>query len=80
MWENVIDNGQARNTVPHKKKKTFFFIRFTISQYCLNTMIQVFGELQGKLQDILRAVKAIVAARKKTRGAARTADGMDAEY
>ena len=41
--------------------------------------IQVFGELQGKLQDILRAVKAIVAACKKTRGAARTADGMDAE-
>ena len=64
-----------------KKKKSFFFIRFTIShtQYCLNTMIQVFGELQGKLQDILRAVKAIVAACKKTRGAARTADGMDAE-
>jgi hypothetical protein len=44
-----------------------------------DTQIQVFGELQRKLQDILRAVKAIVAARKKTRSAARTADGMDAE-
>ena len=29
--------------------------------------------------NILRAVKAIVATRKKTRGTARTADGMDAE-
>ena len=44
-----------------------------------DTQIQVFGELQGKLQDILRAVKAIVAARKKTHSAAHTADGMDAE-
>jgi len=44
-----------------------------------DTQIQVFNELQGKLQDVLKAVKAIVAARKKGRrksGAAGTnADG-----
>ena len=44
-----------------------------------HTQIQVFGELQSKLQDILRAVKAIVAAHKKTCSMAHTADGMDAE-
>ena len=44
-----------------------------------DTQFQIFNELQGKLQELLRAVKAIVAARKKTRGAARNADGMDAE-
>ena len=32
------------------------------------TQIQVFNELRGKLQDVLKAVKAIVAARKKGRG------------
>ena len=49
----------------------------------LKTQIQVFNELRGKLQDVLKAVKAIVAARKKGRrksGAAGTnADGMDGE-
>ena len=30
-----------------------------------DTQIQVFNELRGKLQDVLKAVKAIVAARKK---------------
>ena len=48
-----------------------------------DTQIQVFNELRGKLQDVLKAVKAIVAARKKGRrksGAAGTnADGMDGE-
>ena len=32
------------------------------------TEIQLFNELRGKLQDVLKAVKAIVAARKKGRG------------
>ena len=48
-----------------------------------DTQIQVFNELLGKLQDILKAVKAIVAARKKGRGKSGTAgtnaDGMDNE-
>ena len=43
-----------------------------------DTQIQLFGELQTKLQDILWVVKAIVAARKKTCGMAHIADGMDA--
>jgi hypothetical protein len=30
--------------------------------------MQVFNELQAKLQDILKAIKAIVAARKKAEG------------
>src|ERR1700720_92880 len=46
-----------------------------------DTQIQVFNELRGKLQDVLKAVKAIVAARKKGRGksgaAGTNADGMD---
>jgi len=50
----------------------------------LKTQIQVFNELWGKLQDVLKAVNAIVAARKKGRrklGAAGTnADGMDGEW
>ena len=45
--------------------------------------IQVFNELLGKLQDILKAVKAIVAAHKKGQGKSGTAgtnaDGMDGE-
>ena len=48
-----------------------------------DTQIQVFNELRGKLQDVLKAVKAIVAARKKGRGksgaAGTNADGMDGE-
>jgi hypothetical protein len=46
------------------------------------TQIQVFNQLQGKLQDIVKAVKAILAARKKGQGKSRTADNandMDAE-
>ena len=41
------------------------------------TQIQVFNQLQGKLQDIVKAVKAIVAARKKGRGKSRMADNAD---
>ena len=37
--------------------------------------LQIFNELRGKLQDLMMAVKAIVAARKKGRGG--TADGID---
>ena len=48
-----------------------------------DTQIQVFNELRGKLQDVLKAVKAIVAAQKKGRGklgaAGTNADGMDGE-
>ena len=48
-----------------------------------DTQIQVFNELRGKLQDVLKAVKAIVAAGKKGRGksgaAGTNADGMDGE-
>jgi len=40
--------------------------------------LQIFNELRGKLQDILRVVKAVVAARKKGRGGAGDAE-MDAE-
>jgi hypothetical protein len=47
------------------------------------TQIQVFNELWGKLQDVLKAVKAIVAALKKGQGksgaAGTNADGMDGE-
>ena len=39
--------------------------------------LRIFNELRGKLQDIMMAVKAIVAARKKGRGG--TADGMGGE-
>ena len=43
--------------------------------------LQIFNELRGKLQEILMAVKAIVAARKKGRGRtlAADADGMGGE-
>jgi hypothetical protein len=41
--------------------------------------LQIFNELWGKIQDILRSAKAIVAARKKCQGGAGNADGMDAE-
>jgi len=41
---------------------------------------QIFNELRGKLQDILRAVKALVAARKKGWAMASNADEMDAEW
>ena len=41
--------------------------------------LQIFNELRGKLQDILMAVNAIVAARKKGRSGTRTADGMGGE-
>jgi len=44
-----------------------------------DTQLQIFNELRGNFQDILRAVKAIVAARKKGRGGAGDADGTDAE-
>jgi len=42
---------------------------------------KIFNELRGKLQDILMAVNAIVAARKKGRSGTRTADrdGMGGE-
>ena len=43
-----------------------------------DTQLQIFNDLQENFQDILRAVKAIVAARKNGRGGARNADGMDA--
>ena len=39
--------------------------------------LQIFNELRGKLQDLMMAAKAIVAARKKGRGG--TADGMGGE-
>ena len=42
------------------------------------TQLQIFNDLQENFQDILRAVKAIVAARKNGRGRAGNADGMDA--
>jgi hypothetical protein len=48
-----------------------------------DTQIQVFNKLQGKLQDVLKAVKAIVAAWKKGSGksgaVSTNADGMDGE-
>jgi hypothetical protein len=47
-----------------------------------NTDIQAFNQLQAKLQDILRAVKANVGARKKGRGksdGASNEDEIDAE-
>ena len=44
-----------------------------------DAQFQIFNELQGKLRDILRAVKALVAAQKKGRAAASNADEMDAE-
>jgi hypothetical protein len=43
------------------------------------TQMQVFNELQAKLQDILKAVKAIVAACKKGQGKSGAGDGMDVE-
>jgi len=45
-----------------------------------DAQLQIFNELRGKLQDILRAVKALVAARKNGRAAASNADEMDAEW
>ena len=47
-----------------------------------DTEIQVFNQLQAKLQDVLKAVIAIVGASRKGRGKsgeASNADGMDAE-
>ena len=44
-----------------------------------DAQFQIFNKLRGKLQDILRAVKALVAAHKKGRAAASNADEMDAE-
>jgi len=41
--------------------------------------LQIFNELQGKLQDILRAVKAIVVACKKGQGGAGDRDDMNTE-
>jgi hypothetical protein len=41
--------------------------------------LQIFNELRGKLQDILKAVKAIVAARKKGRSGRADADGIGGE-
>ena len=45
-----------------------------------DAQLQIFNELRGKLQDILRAVNALVAARKNGRAAASNADEMDAEW
>ena len=47
-----------------------------------DTQLKIFNELQGKLQDILKAIKGIVAARKKGwgTGTACNADEMDAEW
>jgi len=39
---------------------------------------KIFNELQGKIQHILRVVKAIVAAHKNSRGRLGDADSMDA--
>jgi hypothetical protein len=44
------------------------------------TQMQVFSELQAKLQDILKAVKAIVVAPKKGWGKSGAGDGMDVEW
>jgi hypothetical protein len=41
--------------------------------------LQIFNELRGKLQDILKAVKAIVGARKKGRSGRADADGIGGE-
>jgi hypothetical protein len=41
--------------------------------------LQIFNDLQGKLQEISSAVKAIVAACKKGGGTAGSAGGMDTE-
>src|ERR1700676_3480210 len=43
-----------------------------------DTQLQIFNELWGKLQDILRVVKAVVVARKKGRGGAGDVE-MDTE-
>ena len=45
-----------------------------------DAQFQIFNELRGKLQDILRAVKALVAACKNGRAVASNADEMDAEW
>src|ERR1700683_5539281 len=44
-----------------------------------DTQLQIFNDLREKIQDILRAVKAIVAACKNGRGGALDADGMNAK-
>ena len=44
-----------------------------------DAQFQIFNELRGKLQDILRAVKALVAARKNGQAVASNADEMDTE-
>jgi hypothetical protein len=41
--------------------------------------LRIYNELHGKLQDILNAVKALVAARKKGRNGTANADGMGGE-
>ena len=45
-----------------------------------DAQFQILNELRGKLQDILRAVKALVAACKNGRAAACNADEMDVEW
>ena len=45
-----------------------------------DAQFQILNELWGKLQDILRAVKALVAARKNGQAAASNTDEMDAEW
>jgi len=49
-----------------------------MAEHLDDTQLQIFNDLREKFQNILRAVKAIVAARKNGRGGARNADGMDA--
>jgi hypothetical protein len=44
-----------------------------------DTQLQIFNELQGKIQHILRVVKAIVAAHKNSRGRLGDVDSMNAE-
>jgi hypothetical protein len=44
-----------------------------------DSQLGIFTELQGNLKEILRAVGAIVAARKKGRGAASNTGGIDVE-
>ena len=50
------------------------------TQYNDDTQLQIFNELWGKIQHILRAVKAIVAAHKNSRGRLGDVDSMNAEW
>ena len=45
-----------------------------------DAQFQIFNELQGKLQDILRAVKALVPARKKGQAMVSNADKMENHF